>query len=304
MLDRQIRDRLEREVSLFNQRIVASRHFRPLTSADDFAWLHSVPRLFWRPAALLLSAFGQGRIHAAGVAIRDYQTFFAPIELGDIIYFSDRLSVSKVMREGWSEPEQTGVWSENECSAIVLQLTKSLSGFRMVFDLRPFADYGNSQAATVTVNGHEFDCWLFKTGERRLVAVDVHFPAPDGQNFDLDTPPASDFAPRAWRRGRQKETRRILAFFADRDPPDLDALSLQRRDEGMPRAVRRDRRQAESVSSQVAGAGRGGNSKNGTSRSACSNGSTRTIRRRRYLGVRSWIPRRFRRGRCKDPRYR
>ena len=179
VLDRQIRDLLEREVSRFEERIVASRDLRPVMSADDFAWLHSVPRLFWRPAALLLSAFGRGRIRAAGVAIRDYQTFFAPIELGDVIYFSDRLTVSKVMREGWSEPEQTGVWSENECSAIALQLAKSLSGFRMFFDLRPFADYGNSQAATVTVNGRDFDHWLFKTGERRLVAVDVSLPVPE-----------------------------------------------------------------------------------------------------------------------------
>jgi len=178
VLDRQIRDLHEREVSRFHERIVASRHLRPVTSADDFAWLHSVPRLFWRPTALLLSAFGRGRIHAAGAAIRDYQRFFAPIELGDVIYFSDRLSVSKVMREGWSEPEPTGVWSENECSAIALQLAKSLFGFRMAFDLRPFADHGNSQAATVTVNGREFGHWLFETGERRLVAVDVDLPAP------------------------------------------------------------------------------------------------------------------------------
>jgi len=48
----------------------------------------------------------------------------------------------------------------------------------MAFDLRPFADHGNSQAATVTVNGREFGHWLFETGERRLVAVDVDLPAP------------------------------------------------------------------------------------------------------------------------------
>ncbi len=179
VLDRQIQDLLGREVSRFHERIVASRDLGPVTSTDDFAWLYSVPRLFWRPTALLLSAFGRGRIHAAGVAIRDYQTFFAPIELGDVICFCDRLCVLKVMREGWSEPEQTGVWSENECSAIVLQLAKSLSAFRMVFDLRPFADHGNSQAATVTVNDREFDHWLFETGERRLVAVDVNLPTPE-----------------------------------------------------------------------------------------------------------------------------
>jgi hypothetical protein len=179
VLDRQTRDLLESEVSRYHERIVAWRNLRPVTSADDFAWLHSVPRLFWRPAASFLSAFGRGRIHAAGVAIRNYQTFFAPIELDDVIYFSDRLSVSKVMREGWSEPEQTGVWSENGCSAIALQLAKSLSVFRMIFDLRPFADHGNSQAATVTVNNREFDRWLFETGERRLVVVNVNLPSPE-----------------------------------------------------------------------------------------------------------------------------
>jgi hypothetical protein len=178
-LDRQMRDLLEREVSRVHQRIVASRHLRPTTSADDFAWLHSVPRLFWRPAALLLIAFGRGRMHDAGVAIRDYHTFFASIELGEVIYFSHALNVSKVMREGWSEPEKTGVWSEDECSEIALRLAKSLSGFRMVFDLRPFADHGNSQAATVAVNGREFGHWLFKTGERRSVAVDARLPAPE-----------------------------------------------------------------------------------------------------------------------------
>jgi hypothetical protein len=34
--------------------------------------------------------------------------------------------------------------------------------------------------ATVTVHGREFGHWLFETGERRLVAVDVNLPAACG----------------------------------------------------------------------------------------------------------------------------
>jgi transposase len=45
--------------------------------------------------------------------------------------------------------------------------------------------------------------------------------------------------------------------------PDLDALRLQHRDKAVAGAVGRHRRQAENASSQVANAGRGGNSKNG-----------------------------------------
>ena len=176
-LDSQTRDLLNREVADFHDRISASRSPLAMTSADNLAWLLYIPRWFWKPLAVSLQSVGR-MLQKVGAEVRDYQTYFAPVEVGELICFSDRVWVAKLMKGGWSGAEATGVWSEGECSEIALPLARSLESFLLEFDLRPFADHGNSQEITVVVNGRECDHWLFDNGERRTVVVGVRLSEP------------------------------------------------------------------------------------------------------------------------------
>ena len=125
-----------------------------------------------------MRAFGGARLKAAGKAIQDYQTFFAPVKIGDLIAFSDPQAVLKFLPEGWSEAEPAGVWSEGELSVIALRMAKPLSDFRLIFDLQPFAGQANAQETSVSVNDRQLDPWLFETNERRSVEVAVSLPTP------------------------------------------------------------------------------------------------------------------------------
>ena len=208
-LDSQTRDLLAREVAHFHEGISASRSSLPVTSADDLAWLHYIPRRLWKPLAACLQTSGR-KLQEAGSAVRDYQAYFAPIELGELICLSDRATVAKLMKGGWSGVEPTGVWSDGECSEIVIPLAKRVRSLRLEFDLRPFADHGNSQEIAVFVNQRQCDHWRFDNGERRTVAVGVSLPEPANKIAIkmLNQRPVSP-----WEFGESGDKRRLSIFL-------------------------------------------------------------------------------------------
>ena len=95
------------------------------------------------------------------------------LEPGSVIDFSDPLQCWNHARDGWSQTEAEGVWSEGTVSIIELRMRQTMKRLRIIFDLTPFVPPGHYQRTDVMVNGRQICSWDFGVPIRETCAIDV-----------------------------------------------------------------------------------------------------------------------------------
>lgn len=91
---------------------------------------------------------------------------------GDVINFSVPEQMYKYTKDGWSHPEDDGVWTDGTQSTIRLRCSHSaMEDVKLLLELTPFVPSGHRQTTDVFVDGGKIDTWYFDAYRRETRSI-------------------------------------------------------------------------------------------------------------------------------------